>query len=59
MINWSLVWLIPVIKLVAGVVDSGDKLVAGVVNPGYIFVAGVVDSGDKLVGHRCGFPVTI
>ncbi len=34
-------------RLIAGVVDTGDKFVSGVVHPAEQFFADVIDSADK------------
>ncbi len=37
----------PLIRLIAGVVDTGDKFVIGGVDTAEQFIAGVVDTADK------------
>ncbi len=34
-------------KLIAGVVDTGDKIFSGVIDPAEQFIAGVVDTAEK------------
>jgi hypothetical protein len=36
-----------VTRIIAGVVDTGDKFFAGVIDTAEQFIAGVVDTGDK------------